>query len=108
MINDQEACRDIEERAISLAKAICDASVSLDGANQIFANALRLLPMRVSMGVCAPKFQLRLAERQERVREQEQRQREQLVAAGNAKLTEQLGDFGIDPAPVFADRLPGT
>ena len=62
---DQKAKQLVDQRTIELAQAICDASVSEEGALWLLVDAGVVLQLRVRLGLAAPKFKERAAAAQE-------------------------------------------
>lgn len=95
-----ETCAKIERLAIEMAKSICDASVSVEGASRMRAAAARMLEYETALRIHSLAFQERVAG----LKRQEARLR---LAKNEKQIRAQLGAFGIDPEPIFEDQAPG-
>ena len=90
----------IDQQAIELAQEICSLSLNYDMASELFTRAVQTMHIRVNLGVNSPRFQSRAEEHRLKIVEQQ-------IKEANETLVTQLGELGIDPAPIFGIRPAG-
>lgn len=97
MDNAWKAHEQIDTLSTQIATVICEHSLTIDDVGALLSRMMQHVQMHVHLGVNTPEFQRRLQDHHQRIAAQQ-------LTDGNAKLVEQLGSFGIDPKPIFADR----
>ncbi|MGI9487559.1 MAG: hypothetical protein ACR2RF_17115 [Geminicoccaceae bacterium] len=93
-LRDQDA---IEQAARHLATEIYERATGNAEASELYARAMQVLHWRLSFGLATEKFVQRAEARR-------LLKAERAVKRRDEKLVAQLGEFGIDPVPIFADN----
>ena len=100
MTDNWKAHQRIDTRMSELAQEICDLSLSMDEANELFVWATQELHRNVVLSIQSLKFRTRVETHRQEIAERQ-------VSQSNETLVTQLSELGIDPGPVFADRALG-
>lgn len=103
MDDDVAAMEKIDRLALELGKAIIDASVSVEGARQLYCQTNKLLYRRFCLGLFAPAFNERARKHKQQVAAREV----QTAFHARQVLELQLGQLGIDHKPIFEARSKG-
>lgn len=91
----------MEKRLNELAQDLCNTARSVEEANRFYRGGIEMFHMRMTAKVDAPAFQERIA----RLRSEDVAR---LLKKNEGALRAQLGQFGIDPEPIFGDRSDGA